>query len=100
MSSHKIHYNYKIAYYLRINIFLYIKTSSGKCVCEDGFGGAACDIDLRVPPQVIDSPSNRICDLKSKRCPNTIEINGFNFLNSVNLTCHIKTITVRDVYTF
>ncbi|XP_035827995.1 uncharacterized protein LOC118477191 [Aplysia californica] len=70
--------------------------SKGVCICDAGFGGTACDIDLTSPPKLTNTPEIQICDSKNSTCPNEILIFGENFLNSEQLTCHFKEITILE----
>ena len=68
---------------------------SGVCVCQEGFGGVACDIDLNSPPVLTNAPI-QICDLNNGVCPGEIVVYGVNFLNGDTLTCHFKQVQVWE----
>ena len=66
-------------------------------MCKEGFGGAACTIDLNAPPTLTTKPPIKICDQKDTQCASDITIFGQNILDSDNLTCHFKQVMVSQI---
>ncbi|GFR90472.1 von Willebrand factor D and EGF domain-containing protein, partial [Elysia marginata] len=69
--------------------------SGGICVCEDGFGGPSCEVDLKSPPEIENIFSTRSCDLAfMPQCPTQIYLYGENFDDNKDLTCHIRDLII------
>ncbi|ESO81961.1 hypothetical protein LOTGIDRAFT_170497 [Lottia gigantea] len=69
---------------------------SGVCVCEEGFTGAACDVGKTTKPDIIPiSPDSEPCDINRRDC-SQVDILGFNFVDSADLSCHYQPIIVSD----
>ncbi|RUS80662.1 hypothetical protein EGW08_011566, partial [Elysia chlorotica] len=70
--------------------------SKGTCICEDGFGGPACSVDLTSPPKIDNIIITRGCDLAFvPKCTPVFQY-GSNFENSTDLTCHIRDLIITD----
>lgn len=65
----------------------------GTCVCDDGYGGGDCGIDMSIPPIINGVVDSGLCDLDLINCTSAV-IEGDGFTNEGNPTCRIKTITV------
>ena len=63
-------------------------------MCDEGYTGEVCDVNVRVPPQVIPvNPSGGACDIGSADC-SQVALFGFDFVDSKQLTCHYEYIQV------
>ncbi|XP_077864901.1 von Willebrand factor D and EGF domain-containing protein-like [Saccoglossus kowalevskii] len=79
---------------------------NGLCECAPGYGSTDCSVDLAEAPEVFIAHNGGLCDVSEEPCL-VINIQGSNFVESDDLTCHINTITIRtdgfdvseDVYT-
>ncbi|XP_070564883.1 von Willebrand factor D and EGF domain-containing protein-like [Ptychodera flava] len=69
--------------------------TGGQCVCDDGFAGTDCSVDLSVEPTVYMAHKNGLCDVKTDDCT-YVSVFGDNFAESDQLTCHINTIEVSS----
>lgn len=63
---------------------------NGECVCQEGYGGSDCLVNIIEDPQVNSIYPDK-CDLNHpEECTNYIRVSGSNFLNSDDLTCHYQ----------
>lgn len=62
-------------------------------MCDDGYGGGDCGIDLSIPPIINGVVDGGLCDVDLINCTSAV-IEGDGFTNEGSPTCRIKTITV------
>ncbi|XP_071957013.1 von Willebrand factor D and EGF domain-containing protein-like [Antedon mediterranea] len=68
---------------------------NGTCQCYDGLGGSDCSISLVEPPLVFAVLGDGICDVQERPCKSA-KVFGKNFLEEMNITCHLQHIGVNE----
>lgn len=63
-------------------------------MCEMGFGGGDCGIDLSIPPIIYGIVDSGLCDLELLPCT-SVNLEGDGFTSEGNSTCRIKTFHVQ-----
>ena len=58
------------------------------CVCESGYTGDDCSVQLNAPPRLFDFANNGVCDYNKEPC-SLVYILGDGFINSKNLQCMV-----------
>jgi hypothetical protein len=66
---------------------------AGVCVCNEGFDGADCSVNLTAAPEINLVAPSLTCDLDSERC-GFVMIVGGPFVNSGDLECVFQTVEV------
>ena len=66
---------------------------SGSCVCDQGFGGYDCSIDLTLPPIVFFAGEDGLCNTLTTNCK-SIRIRGDKFIESTELICYLQQLQV------
>lgn len=69
-----------------------------KCVCNDGFKGVDCSIDISIPPTLHGLSEYNYDVKKLKNYPEEINVYGSNFWNSDKLKCKFGNITTNAFY--
>lgn len=67
---------------------------SGTCVCNTGYKGTDCSINISLPP-VITGLSSYLC---GDNCDNTIYVYGSSFWNSEQINCRFGNTITRGMY--
>ena len=70
----------------------------GVCLCDVGFGGADCSVDINLPP-VVDPDIGNIHITCQGACT-TVTIIGSGFIFSNELICRFNAVTVCYVHLF
>lgn len=78
------------------DLSLYI-VLTGSCVCEMGFGGGDCGIDLSIPPIIYGIVDSGLCDLELLSCTSA-NLEGDGFTSEGNPTCRMRTFHVLKSY--
>ena len=63
-------------------------TYKGKCLCDDGLGGADCSLDLSKGPTIAGLLDNGLCDEQQLDCDHAY-VFGQIFTDSNNLSCKL-----------
>lgn len=66
-------------------------------MCEDGYGGGDCGIDLSIPPIVYGIEDSGLCDVETMNCASAV-LEGDGFTEEGKPTCRIKTFYVQTYY--
>ncbi|XP_077864331.1 von Willebrand factor D and EGF domain-containing protein-like [Saccoglossus kowalevskii] len=69
------------------------------CDCETGYGGTDCRVDMTQPPQVYTAHHSGVCDIDMESCQH-ITIYGVNFVESEEISCHIRPIEVQFLFLY
>ncbi|XP_074620014.1 uncharacterized protein LOC141878864 isoform X2 [Acropora palmata] len=69
------------------------KCVNGSCVCNKDYTADDCSISIYQRPTIKRIQSNGLCDKRKRPCEKTT-VQGRDFLNSTNMTCHIREIEV------
>ncbi|XP_044176217.1 von Willebrand factor D and EGF domain-containing protein-like isoform X2 [Acropora millepora] len=69
------------------------KCVNGSCVCNKDYTAADCSISIYQRPTITRIQSNGLCDRRKRPCEKTT-VQGRDFLNSTNITCHIREIEI------
>ncbi|XP_068711982.1 von Willebrand factor D and EGF domain-containing protein-like [Montipora foliosa] len=69
------------------------KCVNGSCVCNKDYTANDCSISIYQTPSIARIQGNGLCDRRKRPCKKAT-IQGVDFLNSRNLTCHIKEIEI------
>ncbi|GFN75653.1 von Willebrand factor d and egf domain-containing protein, partial [Plakobranchus ocellatus] len=70
--------------------------TAGVCTCNTNWLGIACSIPNTEPPLLISISGGQLCDKRLRPCTK-IEIYGFDFADTPELTCHIISLTDGSV---
>ncbi|XP_056001589.1 EGF-like domain-containing protein comC [Ostrea edulis] len=73
------------------------KCQNGSCVCEMGFGGGDCGIDLSIPPIIYGIVDSGLCDLELLSCTSA-NLEGDGFTSEGNPTCRMRTFHLLKSY--
>ena len=71
------------------------RVPAGICVCQRGFVGSDCSIDLTVGPRVTSLQDGGLCDVTTRPCRQVV-IQGDNFADQPDLVCHFEIYNVSD----
>ncbi|KAK3722302.1 hypothetical protein QZH41_017750, partial [Actinostola sp. cb2023] len=63
------------------------------CICEEGYTSNDCSMSLNAVPELLGIYDGGLCDIRRRPCKKT-DIFGREFINSENLTCHIRELKV------
>ncbi|XP_071110657.1 uncharacterized protein [Haliotis cracherodii] len=63
--------------------------TNGTCVCDIGYGGADCSVDLNQPPDLYTVEDGGHCDLATSSCEE-LAVYGEVFTGSPNASCRIE----------
>ncbi|XP_015751386.1 PREDICTED: von Willebrand factor D and EGF domain-containing protein-like isoform X2 [Acropora digitifera] len=69
------------------------KCINGSCVCNKNYTADDCSISIYQRPTITRIQSNGLCDRQKRPCEKTT-VQGREFLNSTNITCHIREIEI------
>ncbi|XP_020629148.1 von Willebrand factor D and EGF domain-containing protein-like isoform X2 [Orbicella faveolata] len=69
------------------------KCVNGSCVCNKDYTAEDCSVSVFQKPFIARLQSNGLCDRRKRPCKK-VAVQGNGFLNSTNVTCHIKEIEV------
>ncbi|XP_074620010.1 uncharacterized protein LOC141878862 isoform X3 [Acropora palmata] len=69
------------------------KCVNGSCVCNKDYTADDCSISIYQRPTIKRIQSNGLCDKRKRPCEKTT-VQGRDFLNSTNMTCHIREIEI------
>ena len=72
---------------------IFVVVPTGVCLCDDGFAGDDCSVDLSELPTLISIDGGPLCDLSRKNC-SYAEIYGIGFVNMGTLRCELKELKV------
>lgn len=67
---------------------------AGVCMCNDGFGGIDCSVNLNLKPEINIVTPGLTCDLNSERCDSILIVGG-PFVNTEDLVCIFEEAEVR-----
>lgn len=62
-------------------------------MCQEGFGGGDCGIDLSIPPIISGIVESGLCDVELIPCTSAV-IEGDGFTDEGKPTCRMKTMHV------
>ncbi|PFX16672.1 von Willebrand factor D and EGF domain-containing protein [Stylophora pistillata] len=65
------------------------KCVNGSCICNDGFTAKDCAISLGNAPIISMLQGRGLCDKRQRPCKK-VTVMGSGFINSTNVTCHVK----------
>ncbi|XP_015775662.1 PREDICTED: von Willebrand factor D and EGF domain-containing protein-like [Acropora digitifera] len=69
------------------------KCVNRSCICKKDYTAADCSISIYQRPTITRIQSNGLCDRRKRPCEK-ITVQGRDFLNSTNITCHIREIEI------
>ncbi|XP_015780130.1 PREDICTED: von Willebrand factor D and EGF domain-containing protein-like, partial [Acropora digitifera] len=69
------------------------KCVNRSCVCNKDYTADDCSISMYQKPTITRIQSNGLCDRRKRPCEKTTVL-GRDFLNSTNMTCHIREIEI------
>ncbi|XP_031570892.1 von Willebrand factor D and EGF domain-containing protein-like, partial [Actinia tenebrosa] len=59
------------------------------CICDEGYTARDCSIDVNAVPELLGIYNGGLCDIRERPCKKT-DLLGQKFIDSNNLTCHVK----------
>ncbi|XP_078371962.1 von Willebrand factor D and EGF domain-containing protein-like isoform X7 [Oculina patagonica] len=62
---------------------------NGSCICNKGYTANDCAISTKQIPSISMLQGNGVCDRRQRPC-RKVTVMGNGFLNSTNITCHVK----------
>jgi len=66
---------------------------NGSCVCDEGYTAEDCSISIYQRPAISMLQGYGLCDRRQRPC-RKVTVMGTGFLNSTNMTCHVKEFAV------
>lgn len=94
MYQFKPYCKHKLTFLCATKIVLYFL--SGHCVCDQGFGGADCSVNITEPPKVWRLKKDGFCDISEESC-DEIVVYGEYFYKSDDLECELQRIEVNGL---
>ncbi|XP_033756295.1 uncharacterized protein LOC117339040 [Pecten maximus] len=71
------------------------KCSEGLCVCDDGWLGDSCEVNINRAPDIFSFDGGFFCDSQVSRSCQTLRIFGDYFADTVKLTCRYQTLSMN-----
>ncbi|XP_022807283.1 von Willebrand factor D and EGF domain-containing protein-like isoform X1 [Stylophora pistillata] len=71
------------------------KCINGSCVCNKAYTAEDCSASIYQIPTISSLQGNGLCDRRKRPC-RKVTVLGTGFLNSTNLTCHVREFKVID----
>ena len=72
------------------------KCVNATCICDADYVTADCSIQKSKGPTVENIPGAGLCDVRKRDCKK-IRVDGFDFIDSENLTCRITEVKVSKI---
>lgn len=70
----------------------------GVCICNTGYAGADCSIDINAPPTATSLDDTQCVSTIASACT-SVTMRGDNFVENANVSCHFTQVEVRVFYT-
>ena len=68
------------------------------CICNENFTSVDCSIEMNKAPTVTSIANHGLCDIRKGTGCLRIRVNGWDFIDSANLTCRIQQIKVKLLF--